>query len=180
VATLPSFRTWTAGEVVTAAFFNSNVRDAGNFFLSWPVAELRQTVAQSLATGASTAVTMDTEDVDTDNGHSTVTNTSRYTGQTAGRFQCSGKVGFAANAAGVRVVWLSKSGTAINGSGVEEITNTVAAAVTLLPTATMTTFLNGSTDYLEVFALQTSGGALNTDVTTFDQSILSVRMVGST
>lgn len=179
MATLPSFRTWVTGEIVTAAELNSNVRDAGNFFLSWPVFEGRQTVAQSLTNNTSTPITLDTEDIDTDNGHSTVTNTSRYVGATAGRFEVCGKVGFASNATGTRVAWLAKNGTAINGSGTQ-VSAAAGGAVTLLPTPRMTVTLNGTTDYVEVLGVQTSGGALNTDVTTLDQSILSVRMVGTT
>jgi hypothetical protein len=179
MATLPSFRTWVTGEIVTAAELNSNVRDSGNFFLSWPVFEGRQTVAQSLANNTNTAITLDTEDVDSDNGHSTSTNTSRYTAATAGRFEVQGKVGFASNATGTRVAWCAKNGTAINGSGVQ-MSPAAGGAVSLMATPRMTVFLNGSTDYVETLALQTSGGALNTDVVTLDQSILSVRMVGST
>lgn len=177
MATVPVFRTWVAGEVVTAAYFNSNVRDAGNFFLSTPVAELRQTVAQSMTNNSTLPVVFDTEDIDTDNGHSTVTNTSRYTVQTAGRFQFSGGCSFAANATGVRtVVW------EVNGSIVSGTTHQQAATATTaqrLPAPTYTAPLSvGSFGELAYF--QTSGGALNTDASGGGQPRMSVRWVGTT
>lgn len=178
MATLPSFRTWVAGEIVTAAYMNSNVRDAGNFFLSWPVFEGRQTVAQSIGNGTPTALSLDTEDIDTDNGHSTVTNTSRYTPATAGRFQLSGGVGWASNATGYRTGELWKNGSVLNGGGT--VLPAVNGAQSRFPTRTLTTTANGSTDYFELWVNQNSGGALLTAVGGIDQSTLSVRMVGTT
>ena len=178
MGTLPSFTTFSAGSILTAAQLNTNVRDAGNFFLSWPVFEGRQTVAQSIPNGTPTGVTYDTNDVDTDTGHSTVTNTTRYTGKTGGRFQLSGGIGFAANATGRRAAQWYRNGSAVNaGSAMMPAT---AANDCALAARTITVFLNGTTDYIELFAYQESGGALNTFVTGGGQPSLSVRMVGST
>lgn len=178
MATLPSFRTWTAGEIVVASYMNSNVRDAGNFFLSMPVFEGRQTVAQSIANGTPAALTWDTEDIDTDNGHSTVTNTSRYTPATAARFQLSAGVGWASNATGYRTGELWKNGVVLNGGGT--VLPAVNGAQSRFPTRTMTTTANGTSDYVEVWVNQTSGGALLTAVGGIDQPTFSVRMVGTT
>lgn len=179
MATLPSFRTWVAGEIVTAAYLNANVRDAGNFFLSWPVFEGRQTVAQSIANSTSVAITFDTEDIDTDNGHSTVTNTSRYTPQTAGRFQISGGYTFVANATGVRNADIWKNGSGVNAGSASYPAN--GSQISRYSTRAMTQTANGSTDFFEIAAFQTSGGALNTDVSLgLSQSSFSVRMVGTT
>lgn len=176
MATLPVFRTWVAGEIVTAAFMNTNIRDAGNFFLSWPVAELRQTVAQSIANLGAT-ITFDVEDIDTDNGHSTVTNTSRYTPQTAGRFQFSGGSVWAANATGRKGNWWMRNAGLVNGSSA--VVASTATLTLAVPARTMTMAANGSTDFMELFGYQESGGALNTAVSTIDQSSMSVRMVGT-
>lgn len=178
IATIPVYRTWTAGEVITAAELNSNVRDAGNFMLSWPVCEARQTIVQSLATGSGTAISLDTNEIDTDGGHSTVTNNSRYTAKTQGRFMFSGGVGYATSGAGSRWAYWSINGTALNGAS-----QSLPGNVLRLAAPTMSGFFNGSTDYLELFALQNTGGALNTDVGTGAlgyQSRMSVRMVGTT
>lgn len=172
MATVPTFRTWTAGEVATAAFMNSNVRDGGNFFLAQPCAELRQTVAQSLTSAAYTGITFDTEDADTDNGHSTVTNTSRYTSPTAGRLLVGGAVSFAANSAGVRATAWALNGTQINGGQTTFVgTNLIEASV---PARVKTIVVNGSTDYIELHGYQNTGGALNTAVTAVNQSTMMV------
>lgn len=178
MATIPSFRTWTTGEVVTAAMMNSNVRDAGNFFLSWPVCEARQTVAQSLPNNSATGVTFDTNDIDTDSAHSTVTNPSRYTAKTQGRFQVSGKCSFTANATGIRTVSIGLNGTVINGSDVFALAT--ATDNMRLWAGPLTQFMNGTTDYLEVQGYQNSGAGLNCVVTTGQQPRMSIRMVGTT
>jgi hypothetical protein len=179
MATLPSFRTWTAGEIVTAAYMNSNVRDAGNFFLSWPVFEGRQAVAQSFTSGAPTALLIDTEDIDTDNGHSTVTNTSPV-------HAADGRAVPAVRRDGVGV----ERHRHPHRRAVEErrhlerrrrpTTARCPAPRPRFPTRTLTATANGTTDFFEVWALQTSGGALLTAVSAVDQPTFSVRMVGTT
>lgn len=176
MATIPVFRTWTAGEVVTAAYMNSNVRDAGNFFLSWPVFEGLQTVAQSLANATPTGLLIDTNIIDTDGGHSTVTNPSRYTGKTAGRFQLFGGCSFAANGTGIRLIEYAKNGT--TPAGTDVIGYLTAGTSARICGRLGTYFLNGSTDYLEVLVYQSAGGALSTSVVSAEQPSMSVRMVG--
>jgi hypothetical protein len=178
MATVPSFRTWVTGEIVTAAELNSNVRDAGNFWLSVPVAELRQTVAQSIANGSVVAITFDAEDVDTDGAHSTVTNTSRFTGQTAGRYRFSGGAAFAANATGYRQTFWRLNSATVNGSGA--LVPAITGVSSEVAARTMTFTLNGTTDFVELGVIQTSGGALNTAVVGADQPTMSVRWVGTT
>lgn len=164
-----------AGEVVTAAYFNSNVRDAGNFFLGVPIVQLRQTSTQTLTTATITAINMDAEDVDSDSGHSTVTNTSRYTPATAGWFQFSGKVSYAANATGRRgAIWL-KNGSVVNGGGVTG--PTTAASVCEVCATTIQIQANGTTDYVEIAGFQESGGNLATSVGSSSQPAMSGRWV---
>lgn len=179
MATLPVFRTWVAGEIVTAAFLNSNVRDAGNFFLSWPAFEGRQALAQSIASVTPTPILLDTEDVDTDSGHSTATNTSRYTPQTQGRYMISGGISWAANGTGIRNTELWKNGAAISGGGTTYL-SAGSGLTSRYPSRTMTVSANGSTDYVELVGYQSSGVALSTAVAGIEQPTLSVRMVGTT
>jgi hypothetical protein len=178
VATVPTFTTYVAGSVLTAASLNTNVRDPGIFFLSTPVCELRQTSAQSLTNGVPAAILFDTEDIDTDGMHSTASNTSRVTAVTAGRYQFSGGGTFANNATGVRSVNWSLNGTANNGSPVQAI-NVGASSVPELAARTKT-ILMAVGQFVELVAAQSSGGALNTFVTAPDQPNLSCRWVGTT
>lgn len=179
MATPPVYRTWVAGEVVTAAYFNANVRDAGNFWLSVPTFEGRQTVAQSTTTAVAVPINLDTEDLDNDNGHSTVSNTSRYTAQTAGRFQYGGGVAYATNATGSRHAEVWKNGVGMNGEGTANGAN-AGGQPTRQGARLGSAPMNGSSDYLEMVGFQTSGGALNTDIVGVSQPTFSVRWVGTT
>jgi hypothetical protein len=176
MSTVPTFRTWVVGELVTASYMNTNIRDAGNFLTAMPVFQGRQTVAQSLATNTGVAINLDTEDIDTDGGHSTVTNTSRYVGQTPGWYRLAGGGSCAANATGARLSWASKNGTVIPGSATAGIPN--AGNAMELACKTLFVNLNGTTDYVEVDFFQSSGGALNTVVAGNEaQPLLNVQWV---
>lgn len=176
MATVPVEMTAVAGAVLTAAQWNSNVRDAVNFLISVPIFEGRQTVAQSIPNvGTGASILMDTEDVDNDGGHSTITNTSRYTAQTAGRWQASGSVSYASNATGTRESNLLVNGTLTYSSKY----NAVNGDTSRFPTRTVTHFLNAG-DFMEVAGWQNTGGALNTAVTLYEQATFSMRWVGTT
>lgn len=175
MATVPSEITWVSGQVVTAAQLNTNLRDAINFLINKPVCEAFQTVAQTLTTGVGAAILMDSESIDNDNGHSTTTNTSRYTVQTAGRFQFSGAVSYTANGTGQREANLWINGT-LNTSTKY---NATSADTTRAPTRTITRFYNVG-DFMETAGYQTSGGNLTTAAAnSYEQSTLSVRWVGT-
>jgi len=174
VATVPTTPDFTSG-VSSSTQFNQ-LSDAIDFLLSPPIAELRQTVAQTLTTGVWASVTFDVEDKDSVSGHDTVTNNSRYTAVYAGWYQCSGGVGFVVNATGIRGTRWSVNGTALNGSQTSEAPTTVTAAQWTPRTKQI--YLNVG-DYVELQAFQSSGGNLNTDVTTTNQSHMSVRWVSN-
>lgn len=116
MATVPTPRTWGLTEAVTAAKFNADIRDSFEFIYRPPRARLRKTADQTANTGVVSTVTWEAEDYDTDGGHSTVTNTSRYTSQTAGWYYLSVNFQFTVNANeknGTREVCFQKNG---NGS----------------------------------------------------------------
>jgi hypothetical protein len=176
VAIVPSYRTWTDGETVTAAMLNSNIRDDGQFWVSSRArALLRQTVAQSLTSNTWAALTFDVEDLDNDGGHSTVTNTSRYTAQTAGWLRAEGLVCITAGGSQRGARW-AVNGTPINAGQVQ--LNAPAAGSADIPACGRLIFLNVG-DYIELQGFQNSGGALNTAVATTEQSQMTVVWEGS-
>jgi len=175
MATVPITRTAVAGEVTLAAHFNANIRDVLNFLLAPPIFELRQTAAQTLTTGVWTALTFDVEDLDSAGGHSTVTNTSRYTAVYPGWYQYGGGYGTAANAGGVRGTRPAVNGTTLNGGNTLEVGS---ANATAYPSRTKHIFLN-VTDYAELQAFQSSGGNLATAITADQQSSNSGRWVSN-
>lgn len=161
MATVPVEITWTTGQVVTAAQLNTNIRDAINFILGPPMFVLRQTVAQSIADTTVTALTWDAEDLDRDNGHSTVTNTSRYTSQTTGWYDLHGQDGFASITSGgvIRDARFRVNAVATDlwGMQVPSVANAAGQF-----TISGWIFLN-SGDFVEVYVQQFNGGAaLNT------------------
>lgn len=172
MATVPVIRTFVAGEVVLASYFNTNINGPLTFLLAPPIFQGRQTVAQTLTTAVFAAVTLDAEDVDSAGGHSTVTNTSRYVAQYAGWYDVAGGIGYASNATSYRAGDLRTNGTALNGTQSNIVALTSSVSNVGLPTTLV--FLNVS-DYVEMFALQNSGGNLNTSVTTTTQSRMSAR-----
>lgn len=157
---------------------NTYVSTPVSFFTGgMPICIVRQTAAQSLTSGAWTALLFDTEEVDRDGMHSTVTNTSRLTAVTAGYYWSAGISAFSANATGPRGAALSINGTRVAGRAAECMAVTAGSTNTATPTASIV-FLNVG-DYLELQALQTSGGSLNTSVLSDVQSSLSVLWVST-
>lgn len=145
--------TWTASEIATS----TNLQTLTQAILdvqSPKRCHAYQNVGQVVATAATTAVTLDSEEVDTDAMHSTVTNTSRITCVTAGRYRFIGQVAYPSNATGYRSALLRKNGSniaisqaqAANGaSHYQQVVDEILLAVG---------------DYVELFATQSSGGNL--------------------
>jgi hypothetical protein len=122
-------------------------------------------------------VTFTTEDLDRDAAHDTVTNTSRYTAQTAGYYWVSGNCAYASNATGGRGARLAVNGTALNNSA--SFVQAVATAnPTAVPLPARLVFL-AVNDFLELQGMQTSGGALNSSVSSDIGSALAVAWMGS-
>lgn len=142
----------------------NGLRDAIRFLQSPPLAELRQSVAQSIPNGAWTAVTFDVEDVDTDlddaGGHSSGTNT-RYTARYPGWYSLAGGAAWVTNATGQRGVYWAVNGTSVNGSQV--LLSAISAFETCVPARLVLAYLAPG-DYVEMYVYQSSGGALNTAV----------------
>ena len=159
---VPSTHVFSAGEVVTDTTMNNSVSAPLNFLLARPICQARQTVAQSVANNTSTAITMDSEDVDSSGMHSTSSNTSRLTAVYPGWYQVSSGVSAAANATGFRMTTFKVNGTFVAGSA-SNATAVGAGASHRQPGRTMLVFLNVG-DFVEAFYLQTSSGALNTSV----------------
>lgn len=137
----------------------------------FPFAVLTQSVAQSIASTALVPILLDLESIDTDSGHSTTTNTSRYTAQTSGWYDARGNITFAANTSGIRQGMFRINGSTYFGEAEVNATGTFETAVTLADYA----YLNAG-DYLEILGYQNSGGAINTGLTR-NGSRLSVRWI---
>lgn len=158
MATVPSEITMVAGHKVTAAEWNTNVRDAVNFLLNTPFAQIYQNSAQSIANAPASPyplVSFDTATFNNDGAWSSGANT-RWTCQTGGTYRVSGQIAFSNNGTGVREAQL-----AVNASILQTFNasaNSGVATQVIIPTFSMH-FAVG--DYITIGAYQNSGGALN-------------------
>lgn len=164
--------TFTPNTKAKAAEVNQNFQDLATALttventLNNPIRcrAYRATSAQSLNSGTTTAIQLNGETYDTDTMHSTSTNNTRITFNTAGTYVVTANLRFAANATGLRAV-----NVRLNGGS----TNLVQVNGAPTPTSIWTgvascthTFTAG--DYIEMTGLQASGGALNVDFGEYD------------
>ena len=181
MATVPVPRTWVNGEFVTDAIMNGStgIRDALDFLLDPPGAQVRRGTAQSIPNNTATAIVFDTEDLDNDGMHSLVTNPSRLTCVTPGRYLVSGNIPYDVNAAtGTREVRVVKNGAASAVAGGRLMTAVSSATVgTTCALSALEVSLDVG-DYLELVALQVSGGSLNTFAVNGLFPVLRARWVG--
>lgn len=160
------------GLSITSAWQNAQVKALTDFLTAPPVFQAYATTAQSIpASNTMTPLNLDTEVFDSDGGHSTVTNTSRYTATVPSVYLVIGSVGWPANASGDRRIQIAKNSTFVPGSGgsYDPSQSVTAGQVT----STIVT-LNGTTDYVEVHVAQSSAGPLNTNVGTVYVASMSV------
>lgn len=151
-------------------------------YLQWhrnsPAARLRQTSPQAIPNSTSTALAFQDEDFDIDptstGGHSTVTNTSRYTVQYAGLYIVGGGASFAGNTTGVRVLSWAINGSHVAGSDV--LVNPVSGNTTRMAARGDSYRLNPG-DYVELHALHTAGVSLNTATSADEQATLSITWI---
>lgn len=151
-------RTWVAGETVTASVLNTHVRDNLTALRSSLSTVVYRATTQSIPDTTITAIDFDAETTDTPGWHSTSSNTSRITPDVAGLYLVVGGLSLAANATGLREAVLRRSGTDIARQGQGLV---VSASASLTINVTAVAPANGTTDYFELYARQTSGGALN-------------------
>lgn len=132
-----------------------------------PTFYIRNTAAQSLLNTTFTALLFNTDDNDSDNGHSTSSNTDRYTVPKSGLWEVSAGVSFVGNATGIRIIRLTLNGNVIAGSansspqlGAGEFSQVASRVVRVQCSAG---------DILRAEGWQSSGGALNTGNTDYVQ-----------
>lgn len=153
---VPNPRTFVAGEVEAAAYFNA-LRDAINFLANKPMAVLTQTTAQTINNGVAAQITFDSTVTDTYGGHSNSTNNTRYTAQVAGWYLVIGSSVWNNISGGDRTMTINKNGSVVPYYGI----GNPAATVNVNPgeTASGLVQLNAG-DYVEIGVYQDSGGAI--------------------
>lgn len=147
----------TAGQRVTAATWNNELR------IGEGVAQLHRAAVQSITNNVANVISFDTAVLDKLGGWASSPNPTRYTPNVAGWYLVSGFVGYASNATGNRQAGIVKNGSIVNGSLGQVAA--LSSGTTRVTTATILVQMNGTTDFLELRAFQTSGASLNTFTT---------------
>jgi hypothetical protein len=175
MAIIPAVTNWDVGVNPTSAILNARIRDPVNFLKSPPMGIFRKSAAQSVSSSTWTAISWDVEDLDSDASHSTVTNTSRYTAQTAGWYLVQTTLCWASNSTGYR-----KARFRVNGDDALVYSeNTILSSGTGFSAdlSTQAHVYLAVNDYVEVQGWQSSGGALNNVIEHLD-SRFEVRWLG--
>jgi hypothetical protein len=142
--------------------YAADIMELYNASVNRPLCILRRSTVFNVANNGAIIPSWDIEDEDQSNWHSTVTNTGRITPTKAGWIEISATVHFATNATGRRAVALRQNGAGVVYGGITAGSSNGAVSAT----ATRPFEFNGTTDYVEVWAYQNSGGALDTADTT--------------
>lgn len=108
---------------------------------------------QSIANATGTNITYNSEYYDTDNFHSTVTNTDRLTIPTSGYYIVTASIYWANNSTGLREIGLQKNGATIREAAHDNINANTQTITNISYFA--------ANDYITLRAYQASGGALN-------------------
>ena len=137
---------FTSGAVLTAAELNAFV----------PLTCLSKAAAQSIpASGTQAAITFTTEDTDTLNWHSNVTNTERITPTIAGWYQVNASGTFDTTLSARIIVAIHKNTSEYVKADWTGGSNANGRSLTAC------VYLNGSTDYVRLVVAQYTAGALD-------------------
>lgn len=129
---------------VTQAKLGVNVVGNGPAFSAYPSA------AQSgVANNTWTKVTLDTEEFDTNSNFAS----SRFTPTVAGYYQINASAYMSSGTGGLGELALYKNGVLYKGGS-----NIATISANTIVTVNSLVYFNGTTDYLELFFIQTTGG----------------------
>lgn len=174
MATVPSQKDWSANTVPTAGEFNNEIRDTINFCTGPERVLVRHEGGNpDLTTNTWTLLSWDTEDADTEAIHSTVTNTSRLTAVTAGRYQvyltCRWEPHVAHAITGGRAIMVRKNSAGSVGTGTEvcgdrRLASEYVGTTLGVAMASCTGFVQLAVgEYVEAFAWHSEENTLGSD-----------------
>lgn len=133
----------------------AQVRDNFQFFLDPPRCQLRRAANQTITTNGN--ISWDTEDLDTDDMWASSPNADRIIPQTPGRYMISVNVGFAnAGDTTARTLNVQVNGANITGDNGER--RLAENGATTRTNWSGEVYLNGTTDYINVFVQEAFAG----------------------
>jgi len=158
--------------LTTGTQFN---RYTGSVWQLWQPNTIRfygeQSGGATIGSGNWTGVALAIERKDTANGHSTVSNTSRYVLPRTGSYRAYGGARWSASSTGSRGAAIRKNGVADFVTGSDTVIPATPGGQTAICTRTIQ--IDGvAGDYLELVAWQNTGGNLTLDVSTLGVEFL--------
>lgn len=170
MGTIPSYPTFTSGEIPTAAKL-TQIKTAGDFWALTPRCQVYATATFNVPTSGTYALmtgwaaeTFDVVQSGDTPMHDLVTNPERIYIRTTGKYIITGQVTFTSNATGTRKVSV-RANSAGSSSGGSSLFISTQGAIngddTPVPLPPFMIPLTAG-DYIEVFLRQTSGAALTT------------------
>lgn len=151
----------STGAVAPAAW-GDTLRDCLEFLIDPPACSVFHNTTQSVSSGSGTILNANSETADNDAMHSTVSNTSRITINTAGRYQFQANVQFAGNVTGYRQIQFQVNGATVFAT---DRMISVGSNDTIFSCVAFRTLIVG--DYVEVNVFQNSGSSLNVTLNEF-------------
>lgn len=180
MATVPTVYDWIAhdGLFATAADLEAGVGDPLSFLMNPPECQVRRGTVQSIPNSTVTAIAFDTEDIDNDGMHSTVSSTTRLTIATTGRYQISGVIPYDVGAVGGRECRIVRNGSSVAINGARTLDDAPSSgSISVVVPAIQVSLTAG--DFLELMAFQSQGAALNTIAVNGIYPILRARWIGT-
>lgn len=150
-----------AGDQIEA----SDITDLEDLTIRKPMVRLTQAAVSSVPNNSGTALSFTTEEFDQYGFHDAVTNNTRITPTIAGWYRFHGTY-FSSTfgGAGLMACYMRKNGSTIPpGNRMQVGTSPVSPSVNCSALIEM----NGSSDYVELVALQASGASLNTAISAY-------------
>lgn len=168
MGTIPTIASFPSGGIVTSSYLNQ-IKTVNDFWANAPGVYVYSSAVQSITSGTANLIGFDLEVYDiVQSGdtpsHDNATNNSRLICRTAGKYEIGGQIQIASNATGTRAVQVRLNAAGNPASGTllgtsQQAPLTGASTSVTLPPVRIALAIG---DYIEMFATQTSGGALNT------------------
>ncbi len=146
----------TTGDLMDAVWYGTHFKANMEYLKNVPCAHVYNSNDISIPNALVTRLSFDAERYDTDNIHSTETNTSRLTIPRDGKYLIVGNVCFANGASGARDLKIVLNGTTIIG-----YLDNYNPTNSYVDVALSTVQALSTNDYVELMVYQTSGAALN-------------------
>jgi hypothetical protein len=177
---IPSVRDWSATETITEAKLDE-ISTALNFLLAPPRCYAYKTASGALASATWDEINFGAEAYDSHAAHDNSTNNSRLVAPESGLYTIKAHLTFATDSAGIRGLDIRKNAAGVQTAGTD-------LDFRILPgNGTTQTRIGASVDaqltagdYVEVFAYQNTGGALNVEGNNIADTYLSFRWTART